>query len=89
MCGARSGLTGESVISTQSTWTFTAARLAGNVVIGQTVKTITKVRINRTKLIESNVNNLDCPTWGKKGFCSTGKFVSYMKQNCKKTCNLC
>jgi len=34
-------------------------------------------------------SNKDCSTWGKKGFCSTGLYVTYMKQNCKKTCNLC
>ena len=43
MCGARPGLTGESVTSTQSTWTSTAAKHARNAVIGQTARTITKV----------------------------------------------
>jgi len=33
--------------------------------------------------------NKDCGTWGKKGFCRTGLYVTYMKQNCKKTCKLC
>merc|ERR1712241_1205736 len=32
--------------------------------------------------------NKDCGTWGKKGFCRSGQYVNYMKQNCKKTCKL-
>ena len=31
----------------------------------------------------------DCRTWGQRGFCKTGSYVSYMKKNCKKTCKLC
>jgi len=34
-------------------------------------------------------NKKDCAAWGKKGFCSSGLYVNYMKQNCKKSCNLC
>ena len=44
-------------------------------------------------LSSSNTNEIiscsDCRTWGQRGYCKTGSYVSYMKKNCKKTCKLC
>jgi len=33
--------------------------------------------------------NKDCAVWGRKGFCTGGKYKNYMQLRCKKTCKLC
>merc|ERR1719187_1077625 len=31
----------------------------------------------------------NCDSWEQAGYCTTGKYVSWMKKNCKKSCKLC
>ena len=33
--------------------------------------------------------HIDCEAYGKINYCNEGLFVGWMKQSCKKTCNLC
>ena len=91
-CTAAPGLTAASAEPTPSTWTSTAARPAGPAPAAsrtEPARTRIKVALYYIVLTPNNVLWSDCGTWGKKGFCRSGQYVNYMRQNCKKTCKLC
>ena len=91
-CTAAPGQTAASAEPTPSTWTSTAARPAGPAPAAsrtEPARTRIKVALYYIVLTPNNVLWSDCGTWGKKGFCRSGQYVNYMKQNCKKTCKLC